>query len=48
MQRYHATSVQSSCSGGRGRRCFPPRTSMTAEIPAELTAYVAQGSGHAV
>jgi hypothetical protein len=27
--------------GGRGRRCFPPRTSMTAEVPAELAAYVA-------
>jgi len=35
-QRYHAISVQSSRPGGRGRRCFPPRTSMTAEVPAEL------------
>jgi len=25
-----------------------PRTSMTADVPAELAAYVAQGSGHAV
>ena len=46
--RYHAIGVQSSRSGGRGRRCFRPRTSMTAEVLAELAASVAQGSGHAV
>jgi hypothetical protein len=43
-----AIGVQSSRSGGRGRRCFRPRTSMTAEVLAELAASVAQGSGHAV
>src|SRR5215467_12891816 len=48
MARYHAMSVQSSRSGGPGRCCFPLRTSMTPEVPAELAAYVAQGSGHAV